>query len=628
MGKAGYKRFKKQEKAKVKLKGNKTILPKGQNVTDTNFKVKKIIVKEQLKEHGENELLTKKHLSIKELISRLSHHNSGMRQEALAGLRELIVTHGSDVILPSLSPLLQAVMGLTVDKESDVRTDTIKLLAAVFTRVEEDELAPLYPSVVCHLTCAMTHIEPAVRNDSLLLLDTMLATLPRLTANHTQALLPHFLDLISHRGGDTGTRALSLHLEGKVTSDKWRGKVIGRLNKLFTVISEHSVGSKKEKKQSVKWPYDRPLYVGLYDPISQNNNSNLEEAALSLPIKDYTTLLMPLLLDTFIEAVPKQDLEDPETGCVIGPDSLAILQTIVEVVLHLWNLLKLSSLDENLSDWFVKTWGSSVVTRMLVGRFPYALSAGNRKRQRNASHVLSALQVTKEQSCLLLNLRLCLLTFLLSKPGDLWTRCIGFIKRSLRGGSSLQSDEKDVLCQCLEATSESCDSTLLGVLSNCGILSDPDNTRAADFLTRTALRFTHPLHSDKHFTTWLDSLPGLLCRPSVPLSAVVNVANIARCKHPALVNSLDGWIEEILANLPSIKVTGDKNGDGKKMIANLLYWVTDFDELIVKTLRELIEGEKLSREVTNHLANIVLLKTENIEDDSEKRMFGEILCKV
>lgn len=65
MGKSGYKRFKKQEKAKVKLKANKTLLPKGQNVTDTNFKVKKIIVKEQLKQHGEQELLTKKHLNMK-----------------------------------------------------------------------------------------------------------------------------------------------------------------------------------------------------------------------------------------------------------------------------------------------------------------------------------------------------------------------------------------------------------------------------------------------------------------------------------------------------------------------------------------------------------------------------------
>lgn len=59
----GYKKFKKQEKAKVKLRGKK--LAEATNVTDTNFKVKKVVIKEQLKEHGEDELLSNKHLNLK-----------------------------------------------------------------------------------------------------------------------------------------------------------------------------------------------------------------------------------------------------------------------------------------------------------------------------------------------------------------------------------------------------------------------------------------------------------------------------------------------------------------------------------------------------------------------------------
>lgn len=88
----------------------------------------------------------------------------------------------------------------------------------------------------------MTHIEPGVRADSLRLLDTMLTTLPTLTAAHTPTLLPHFLDLISQQPGDTGgqIRKLSLHLDGRVTSEKWRGRVIGRLNRLFSVIWDNS----------------------------------------------------------------------------------------------------------------------------------------------------------------------------------------------------------------------------------------------------------------------------------------------------------------------------------------------------------------------------------------------------
>lgn len=103
----------------------------------------------------------------------------------------------------------------------------------------EEELSALFPVVITHLSCAMTHIEPSVRSDSLLLLDGMLTALPRLTAAHTPTLLPHFLDLISHQGSGQA-RSLSLNLDGKVTSDKWRCRVIGRLNRLFSVIIKHT----------------------------------------------------------------------------------------------------------------------------------------------------------------------------------------------------------------------------------------------------------------------------------------------------------------------------------------------------------------------------------------------------
>lgn len=59
----------KKEKSKVKLKvSHKTLLPKGQNVTDTNFKVRKIVLQSQLKERGEHEILSKGNLNIKVLL--------------------------------------------------------------------------------------------------------------------------------------------------------------------------------------------------------------------------------------------------------------------------------------------------------------------------------------------------------------------------------------------------------------------------------------------------------------------------------------------------------------------------------------------------------------------------------
>lgn len=59
----------KSEKSKVKLKQTKAkLLPKGQNITDTTFKVKKIIIKEQLKEHEQSEILSRRKLNVKVFI--------------------------------------------------------------------------------------------------------------------------------------------------------------------------------------------------------------------------------------------------------------------------------------------------------------------------------------------------------------------------------------------------------------------------------------------------------------------------------------------------------------------------------------------------------------------------------
>lgn len=66
MVKSGKRKFVKKEKAKVQLKvSHKTLLPKGQNITDTNFKVRKIVLHGQLKERGEHEILSKGNLNIK-----------------------------------------------------------------------------------------------------------------------------------------------------------------------------------------------------------------------------------------------------------------------------------------------------------------------------------------------------------------------------------------------------------------------------------------------------------------------------------------------------------------------------------------------------------------------------------
>lgn len=119
-GATRYKKFLKSEKSKTKLKAKKE-LPKGTNVTKTNFKVKKIVMKEQLKKHAESEALSTRKLNVKELLSRLNHFNANSRSDALSGLKELITNH-SDVLEQHLGQIILGAAPLLLHIERVVCT--------------------------------------------------------------------------------------------------------------------------------------------------------------------------------------------------------------------------------------------------------------------------------------------------------------------------------------------------------------------------------------------------------------------------------------------------------------------------------------------------------------------------
>lgn len=110
-----------------------------------------------------------------------------------------------------------------------------------------EQLAPLFTMISSHVICAMTHIDRRIREDSLILLDIILETMPHLTAMQAPKLLPHFLDLVSDSG--SSGRSLSLYLDGKMTSEKWRGRVFARLKKLLSVMLEYN---QKGKSSALK----------------------------------------------------------------------------------------------------------------------------------------------------------------------------------------------------------------------------------------------------------------------------------------------------------------------------------------------------------------------------------------
>lgn len=118
-GATRYQRFLKSEKSKTKLKSKSKDLPRGTNVTKTNFKVKKIVLQTQLTKHGESEALSSRKLSVKELLTRLNHFNTRSRTDALQGLKELFTLH-PEVLEQNLGELIHGITPLVLNIEKVV----------------------------------------------------------------------------------------------------------------------------------------------------------------------------------------------------------------------------------------------------------------------------------------------------------------------------------------------------------------------------------------------------------------------------------------------------------------------------------------------------------------------------
>uniref|UniRef100_A0A1B6D5G6 Pre-rRNA-processing protein Ipi1 N-terminal domain-containing protein n=1 Tax=Clastoptera arizonana TaxID=38151 RepID=A0A1B6D5G6_9HEMI len=628
MGKAGYKHFKKAENSKVKLKGTKKVLPKGLNVTDTNFKIKKIILQDPLKKYVEGEILSKKHLNLQELLSRLKHHNSNMKLQALSGLNELITYWSDEILRSNLQILLEPVVQLSLERDCEIRKNAVKFLAVILKKVSTDQIAPFYSTISSHVICAMTHIVPAIREDSLLLLDTMIDTIPELTAQQGDELLPHFLDLISNSGRTM--RSLSLHLEGKITTDRWRSQVFARLRTLLSLMLKFMKKEQQLQSQPREIEFNRNefLYLNLY---RRRIKEVYKVVNVSGKIKDHAIILMPLLLDTFVEVLPQNKNGDDHT---ISTLAAALLQCILDIIHCLWDILSQSDSKIDLQNWFQVTFSTSIAC-LLQNHFPYS-SSQHDASQKNTKIILKILNhTTNDVKCILQNLTLCFINFEIlnhKKNSESWTKCLNYSRDCLINSECLNSEECLMLRRCLKAISrrmniKECASLFddaAGLFLKLHNSNPPIVQTLFNFLSEIAQdRSLRHLHSLPNFKDWLGSLPELLTKKSISISTVNTICRLSSQNiEPFLIN-LDGWIEYIIDNLPSLVIFGDEKGDAKKKILFLLYKIRDWDEEMIENLNKAIEKEYLGPELTSILLGVFKYKL-NFNDDQDEKIIEMI----
>ncbi|XP_071650620.1 testis-expressed protein 10 homolog [Temnothorax longispinosus] len=616
----GHKRSKrlKSEKSKIKLKTKRSVtsLPKGLNITDTSFKVKKILIREQLKQRSETEILSSRKLNIDDLLTRFRHYNSTVREDALRQLKDILSRNSPKTLHSHVNSLLRGIAALSLDKERNVRTSSFHALDFILGRISTRHVTPLREIVISYLSCAMTHIDPRVKEDSLLFLDVLVKNCDSVVARDSHKILPNFLGMICsvHNQVRPGAR-LTTTLNSKSTDVKWRIKVLERLANMFVSIVSYRKLCIDARSNVL--PIARATRYTRYIPVYSDNVTRVCERNLdkdvssigsssvkeTLPVEDvmkYVDLLMPLMSDIWVEVCPDEKVSS-YTERTISSEAAALLTSIVVIVQSIVEYI--DTLDCNNYDvartrhWFKDTFHDAYMKNFL-SRFPYGkvkpFVHESRKHQENFS------QADCMDGCLEQNLGLCQIhawfTSLFNKkeqfPKSTKTYCVSVVKY-LNGA---------IETWCDSSASSASFSRLIKLLrtlflqagpvwyTNCISLSHTlrliieASTRLpkkdvqshlyliiGDVMLESTLI---ELHREKAFENFVTILPNLLLRSSIDDVVIRMIGQIVLRFKEYIRKELIAKRKSIIENAKKIDIVGSQDDKRSRlMICNLFYFV-------------------------------------------------------
>ncbi|XP_053118812.1 testis-expressed protein 10 [Hemicordylus capensis] len=436
------KRKRQEDFHKVKLKVGKK-KPRLENATNTNFKTKAIHLPEQLREDGILPTNNRK-LNIKDLLSQMNHYSAGVKQSALFGLKDLLSQYPF-IIDAHLSNILSELAAVFTDKDSTVRAAAIRLLQFLAPKVRAEHISPFFPLVSAHLSSAMTHICEGIQEDSLKVLDILLQEYPTLLMDRSSVLLNNFVELISHqqlskrlKNRDKMSWMISVNPNCRVTSQQWRLNVLLRLRKFLQVLVEGSSDLEtdgeglQEQNDGSQMPRSC-LHVNWQDHANGQQHIQLYENGGSQPrinssfklrssgsmtgsvekglsstenLKRFIEIIIPLLLDCWIEASPTQ-LAAPILGNLLEPGSQQLMEQVLSIIHLLWKIAKQNENQHEMETWLRANYLIDF-KHHFMSHFPYSFQEAIKHRKKDSLKSNKYCVTTSNNiDHLLLNLTLC-----------------------------------------------------------------------------------------------------------------------------------------------------------------------------------------------------------------------------
>ncbi|KAL0410192.1 UNVERIFIED_CONTAM: hypothetical protein Slati_3608900 [Sesamum latifolium] len=139
-------------------------LPPPKNATNTEIKSKAIVLPEQsIASEKAGLAVSKKGLTLKELLQQSSHHNIKVRKDALLGIRDILLKHPAELKLHKLA-IIEKLRERIGDDDKVVRETLYQLFKSViFPGCAKDNQGPLVSLMMAYIFSAMTHLAIDVR---------------------------------------------------------------------------------------------------------------------------------------------------------------------------------------------------------------------------------------------------------------------------------------------------------------------------------------------------------------------------------------------------------------------------------------------------------------------------------
>uniref|UniRef100_A0A2I3T518 Testis expressed 10 n=1 Tax=Pan troglodytes TaxID=9598 RepID=A0A2I3T518_PANTR len=379
------KRKRQDDFQKVKLKVGKK-KPKLQNATPTNFKTKTIHLPEQLKEDGTLPTNNRK-LNIKDLLSQMHHYNAGVKQSALLGLKDLLSQYPF-IIDAHLSNILSEVTAVFTDKDANVRLAAVQLLQFLAPKIRAEQISPFFPLALADGSSRLRESEGLQEQKEN----------PHATSNSI------FINWKEHANDQQ-------HIQ----------------------VYENG-GSQPNVSSQFRLRYLVGGLSGVDEGLSSTEN-----------LKGFIEIIIPLLIECWVEAVPPQ-LATP-VGNGIEREPLQVMQQVLNIISLLWKLSKQQDETHKLESWLRKNYLIDF-KHHFMSRFPYVLKEITKHKRKEPNKSIKHCTVLSNNiDHLLLNLTLSDIMVSLANASTLqkdcsWIEMIRkFVTETLEDGSRLNSKQ-------------------------------------------------------------------------------------------------------------------------------------------------------------------------------------------